>query len=65
MRKVIMAGAFAIGFTLTFTACSNDDYEEYEYEGNEKIEVEDDDREERNVIIVEDEDDYEDEEWDD
>jgi uncharacterized lipoprotein YehR (DUF1307 family) len=58
--KKLWSLLLVLGLVFALTGCgSEDDFEEYEYEGNEKIEVQEDDNE--RVIYVEEDN----EEWDD
>lgn len=53
MRKLILSLTLVFG-ALALAGCSeevDDDYEEYEYEGNEMIEVDTNDEDERPIII--------------
>jgi uncharacterized lipoprotein YehR (DUF1307 family) len=65
--KKLFALLFTVLLAVSLVGCSDDDsddFDSYEYKGDEQIEVNNND--DRNVIIVDDEDDdYEDDEWED
>jgi hypothetical protein len=60
MKKLVLSLILILGIVALVGCAEDDDFDSYEYEGDERIEVQEDD--EREVIYVEED---EEEEWDD
>jgi hypothetical protein len=55
MRKLLLCFLFSL--VLFLSACGKDDYEnDYEYDGDEEIQVQQDDRQPQTIIIQDDDD---------
>lgn len=59
MRKILLGSMLALSLALVGCSSDDDDYEEYHYDGNEKIEMEQDDVQPDIYYIEEDDDRYE------